>query len=109
MNKHNRSGDVNLRPIDKLPLGVKPINHNGSYITATGEATGSKHTLIAERVSDMKLFSDGKDVFIQVINPIKHSHTHDHETTIVMPGIYKQIQERELDWFQEGVERKVID
>ncbi len=110
MKKHNRSGDVNLRPIDKLPANLKEIKHKGSYITARGEATGSRHTLIAERVSDMQLFTDTQgQVFLKVNNPIKHSHTHDHETTIVNPGIYKQVQEREIDWFLEGIERKVID
>lgn len=108
--KHNRSGDVNLRPIKKLPENLKEIKHNGEYITARGEATGSVHKLVAKRVSDMKLMTDEKgNVYLEVFNPITHSHTHDHQTITVMPGIYKQVAEREKDWFLDGIERKVVD
>ena len=109
-NKHSRSGDVNLRPAKELPEGLKEIKHNGEYITARGEATGSVHMLVADKVSDMKLMQDEKgNVYLEVLNPIKHSHSVDHETITVMPGIYKQIQEREIDWFSEGIIRKIQD
>ena len=36
------------------------------------------------------------------------SHTSDHETTTILPGIYRQSQEREVDNFQNVV-RKVVD
>ena len=111
MTKHSRSGDVNLRPIKELPSGLKEIKHSGEYITARGEATGSVHKLVADRISDMKLMTDAQgNVYLEVLRPIKHSHTHDHQTVIVNPGIYKQVQEREVDNFSsEFLIRKVVD
>lgn len=109
-NKHSRSGDVNLRPISKLPENLKVIDHNGSYITARGEATGSVHLLEVKNKLDMILMKDEQgNIYIELLSEATHSHTKDHETVRVMPGIYKQIQEREVDWFMDGITRKVVD
>lgn len=110
MAKHNRSGDVNLRPIAKLPKNLKEVKHNGYFITAKGEATGSVHTLVADKKQDMFIGQNEKgNYYFQFFAQVKHTHTRDHETTFVMPGIYKQVPEREVDWFEHGVVRKVID
>lgn len=108
---HSRSGDVNLRPIKKLPNGLKEIKHNGTYITARGEATGSVHKLVADKPADLFIGKDDKgNTFIQVFNKVKHTHTKDHEDIFVLPGIYEQIPEREVDNFsQEFITRKVRD
>jgi hypothetical protein len=110
MAKHSRSGDVNLRPIKKLPDNLKEVKHNGEFILARGEATGSVHKLVAERTQDLNIMTDesGK-MYFQLFAIAKTTHTKDHEPTIVEEGIYEQIAEREIDWFAEGVERKVID
>lgn len=108
--RHSRSGDVNLRPISEIPAGLEVIKHDGSYITARGEATGSTHILKVKNKSNMVLMKDGDgNVYVQLLSDATHSHTKDHETIIVKPGIYKQIQEREIDWFADGVTRKVLD
>mgnify|MGYP001559871991 CR=1 FL=1 len=108
--KHSRSGDVNLRPTDKLPENLKIIEHNGSYITARGEATGSIHQLKVADPQKMKIMQDEKgNTYIQLLDVAEHSHTSDHETIKVMPGIYKQINEREIDHFNDSVVRRVVD
>ena len=109
--KHSRSGDINFRPIKELPSGLKEIKHDGSHITARGEATGSVHKLAANKVSDMRLMTDEKgEVYLEVLNSIKHTHTHDHETITIFPGIYKRVPEREIDNFSsEYLVRRVMD
>ncbi len=110
MKKINRSGDVNLIEVDKLPENLIEVPHKKEYITARGEATGSVHKLVADRIEDMKIMQDKQgNTYIQVFNKVKHTHSSDHETTFVLPAIYKQVREREKDWFQEGITRKVQD
>lgn len=110
MRKINRSGDVNLIEIKNLPKNLKEIKHSGEFITARGEATGSTHKLVADRVADMRILKDENgNTYMEILNKVKHTHSVDHETTFVLPGIYKQEQEREVDNFGEFVIRKVID
>ena len=110
LRKINRSGDVNLIEIDKLPDNLTEIKHNGEYITARGEMTGSVHKLVVDRPQDMKIMKDGNgNTYIQLFAVARHTHTKDHETTFVLPKIYKQVPEREVDHFADSVVRIVKD
>lgn len=105
-----RHGDINLHPIEELPKGLKKVEHNGSFILARGEATGSVHLLEVKEKSNLILMQDEQgNTYLQLLEPAKLSHTKDHETITIEPGVYRQIQEREVDWFSQGIIRKVVD
>jgi len=108
MTNFRRHGDVNLHPIEKV--SGKKIEHNGNYILARGEATNSVHTLSVENPLDLEVYIDDfGDTFYKLMGEGMITHTHDHETITIPPGIYKQIPERELDHFAENIEKKVKD
>ena len=105
MNKENityRHGDVVLTAIDKLPVGLKKVENNGSFVLALGETTGHRHLLTAPRI-DLEVYQDseGRNYF-KVNSESKLSHE-EHGTLIVMPQIYRQDQEQEFDWFSRSV------
>ncbi len=111
--EHRRHGDVNLHPITKEQFEKfqgKIKKHNGSYVIAEGEATGSTHDITVENPLDMIVKEDGETRMIALIKSAKISHTHDHETitTPETPTYYIQVPEREVDNFQK-VTRQVID
>ena len=111
--KFNRNGDVNLHPIEEkdLPKNLKKIEcKNGEWILARGEAMGSKHLLTVPRPADLEVFQDERGRFyFNVKTDAKVSHTHDHTTTTLLPGWRVQVDEREKDWFADGIVRKVQD
>lgn len=108
--KFTRNGDVNLHSIKELPKGLKEVEFNGKeWIMARGEATGSKHLLTVDRPDTLKIYQDEKgNFYFDLKAEAKASHTADHETTTVLPGIYVQVPEREVDNYMQVV-RKVID
>lgn len=101
-----RHGDVNLHPVTKVK--GEEIKHNGKFVLAEGEATGSKHVLTCE---DLKVYreKDSGNTYVQLGSAGTLTHTHDHETLEVPVGTYVQVPEREIDHFADSVERKVID
>ena len=104
-NKTVRNGDVVLHSIKELPEGLKKVKNDGSFVLALGETTGHKHTLVAER---MEVFQDAQGRFyFEVKGSAKVTHE-EHKTLTVLPGIYRQGAEREMDHFSHAV-RKVID
>lgn len=115
MTNFRRNGDVNLHPIsakeaDKIRKVCKVIKTNGEYVMARGEATGSLHKIMVDKPDDLIVRqSEIGEIYIEVLAPAKNTHTHDHKTTTVIPGIYIQVPEREIDHFADSVERKVID
>lgn len=105
-----RSGDVNLHPIDAVPADAVEVECSGEWVMARGEATGSVHKLVADRPETLKVFRDAKGRFyFKLAGEAKSTHTSDHATTIVLPGIYTQVPEREVDHFADSVVRNVVD
>lgn len=104
-----RSGDVNLHPIEKLPEDAVEVQFEGNcWVLAKGEATGSEHRLVVER-PNLKVYRDSQGrMYFKVGAAGEISHTSDHETTTILPGVYRQSQEREVDNFSLTV-RKVVD
>lgn len=105
-----RSGDVNFYLVDSLPDNVKQMKSGKSFITARGEATGSLHKVNVNSARNLKVFKDNENnTYVVLLSAGTLTHTHDHNTITIDKGIWKQVQEREIDWFSEGIEKKVID
>ena len=103
-----RHGDVNLHEV-KSAKG-KVLEHNGSWILARGEATGSIHTLIVDNPADLIVQQDEPGDMFYTLKADGHiTYTSDHSTITAPMGIYRQVPEREIDWFADGTVRKVID
>jgi len=107
--KFLRHGDVNLHEVEGLP-GGETVEHDGTFILARGEATGSVHLLSVGTIGDLtiKRDADGR-MYFQLLSAGTVTHTHDHETITLPPGTYTQVQEREVDHFADSVVRKVLD
>lgn len=101
-----RHGDVNLAPFEGEIEGKK-LRHSGSFVLAEGETTGHKHVLTVANPNDMTISVEGSTFYITLETEGTLSHE-EHKTIKVPPGVYKQIQEREKDWFSLSV-RRVID
>ena len=102
-----RHGDVNLHKVSETK--GEPVEHRGSFILAEGEATGSVHLLTMEKPEDLTVTRDGWTYYYHLQKEGKLTHTADHETILIQPGVYKQVMERELDHFADSVQRKVVD
>lgn len=103
-----RHGDVNLHRVAEA-RGIE-VKHDGSFVLARGEATGSVHTLEVEKSDDLVVRQDANgDLYFVVKAEGKVTHTSDHDTLTIEPGIYRQVPEREVDHFADSVVRKVVD
>ena len=105
--KFVRHGDVNLHEVKELK--GKKLDVKGKYILARGEATGSVHEISVKNPENLEMYEHEGTIYLKVMEPAEITHTHDHETIILQPGIYKQVPEREVDHFSESVTRKVVD
>lgn len=96
-------GDLYIRRVDKLPVGIKPAAPQcGKFVLAHSE-TGHHHVVMA---SPAVLVHDTEDPlvsYLEVIEAtdaaealIEHLRGHDtHETIRVPPGIYELRRQRE--------------
>jgi len=114
MKNNIRHGDVNLHEITEKQFNEiqgKILEHNGSYILARGEATGSVHELSVKEKQNLIIKQDVEGRMYFSLNDIGTiTHTSDHET-ITTPKkkiFFVQVPEREIDHFS-GTIRKVID
>ena len=106
--KFRRNGDVNLHEVKEIRGEI--IKHNGSFVLAEGEATGSKHFITVKNPDDLIIKKDEQgNMYFELLSEGALTHTHDHEPTVIWPGKYKQVQEREIDWFEKGITKKVVD
>ena len=106
-----RHGDINLYPITKTEYDAiqgEKIKHNGNFVIQEGETTGHKHVLTVDKVDfmEIKKMPNGLYAFISKGGVLKHE---DHKILEVAPTYYKEVREREIDWFAEGVVRRVVD
>ena len=98
-------GDVLLKRIDKLPLGIKPVHRqNGSLVIMDGEATGHKHTITE---NSAKLWELNGEMYLEVTEPVTIQHQ-EHKPLPIPSGIYQIGQVKEYDYFQQ-MERNVKD
>ena len=109
-----RNGDVNLHEITEAEfkrVQGEIIKHNGSFVLAEGEVTGSKHFLKVKNPYNLTIKKDiAGNTYFQIDEIAELSHTHDHAPTLTPAKVwYKQIAEREIDHFAGSVVRKVQD
>ena len=113
-----QQGDVNLFQIAALPEGLVRQDHN---VLQEGEVTGHKHQFTQD--SDVAVFCypnaqllsgqnsttihPGFKKFVQVNKPSKLVHE-EHNTQVIMPGIYEMDLVREFD-YQTMETRNVVD
>lgn len=100
-----RHGDVNLHPTKEIKGEV--TKHTGSFVLAEGEVTGHHHVLKVKDINDMTIHVDGGDHYITLRTEGTLVHP-EHKPLTIPPGTYKQVGEREKDWFS-GAVRRVID
>lgn len=95
--KHISHGDVNLHLVNKLE--GQPVAHKGSFTLALGEVTGHSHRLTVQNPDDLEIRKDAQgNMYFHLKSEGKLDHE-EHGVLIVQPGTYKQIAEREFDWF----------
>lgn len=89
-----RQGDVLIKKVDALPLGVKPVDwtKEGRVILAYGEVTGHAHAL---PLSLTAMFStEAGQRFINIRDGAELTHE-EHSAIKPAPGCYEVIQQRE--------------
>lgn len=96
-------GDLLLRRVDRIPVGVKPgQSEDGEYIVAHSE-TGHNHVIEATKNVAFYTTNDPMISYLEVIEAtdktevlLKHLRTFDtHKTIVVPPGIYEVRRQRE--------------
>ena len=101
-------GDMLLRKIDTLPIGIKEISSdNGKYVLAHSE-TGHHHTVKA--TESVKFYANDNDPFIAYLVVdntkayVEHERSFDTHSPIEIPeGIYEIRRQRE--YTPEGYRR----
>jgi hypothetical protein len=102
-----RHGDINLHEVEKME--GKTVKHTGTLILGLGETTGHSHRLTVSNAKDLTIKKDSEgNYYFELKSEGTLSHE-EHKTLKIKPGIYKRIQEREVDHFQGSIVRKVID
>lgn len=105
-----RNGDWCITRTTEKITGKK-LEHNGSFIFATGEATNHHHAINVTDPKDMQIVKlPNGDYILQlkseaVVTHPEHSLKKD---LILKPGKYRLNQKRETDYFSM-MTRKIID
>ena len=92
-------GDIDIKPVSKIPRGSKIIGKT----VAEGETTGHKHSL----KGSAQVLEYAGERYIQVLEPAQITHQ-EHKPIELNPGVYKIEIEKEYSWFTEEI-RKVRD
>jgi hypothetical protein len=101
-----RHGDIALHAVEKGEGEI--IKHSGSFVVAEGETTGHKHLIKVANPADLIIRKDAfGNMYFQLLKEGTLSHE-EHKTIKIAPGIYKEVREREKDWFSLSV-RRVVD
>lgn len=90
MNKQPiRQGDVCLRPVSALPVGVSLVEnkHKDCVVLAYGEVTNHKHA-IYEDIDQVRVWAIGKVKYLEVMATVLLKHE-EHSCAEITPGIYK--------------------
>lgn len=107
MKKHVRHGDINFVEVSKSEGEI--VKHDGSFVVGLGETTGHRHILKVKNPDDLVIKKDSSgNYYFELLAEGELTHE-EHKTLKVLPAIYKKIQEREVDHFNESLVRKVID
>ena len=92
-------GDIYIRRIDNLPVGVVPVAPEKGVNIVTHSETGHHHVMDAENVTLHRLPDSIMDCFLVVkeATPLEHQRPHDtHEPILFEPGVYHVRRQREF-------------
>lgn len=91
-----RQGDVLIRPVEKMPRGLKPVpRDNGRVILAYGEVTGHAHAILEEDVQLLAAdVEELEQAFLRVESECAVVHD-EHDTITLPPGDYEVTRQRE--------------
>lgn len=109
MEKQIQQGDVLIKAINEIPIGVKEVSKkNGSIVLAEGESTGHSHRILMEENSVDAMFyeKDGK-FYLKNIHPVVVTHE-EHKPVTIEPGTWEVDRVREKDWLS-GMVNRVVD
>lgn len=114
--KHKRTGDISFHPISQLPEGIMEIKHNGQFTYGVGEKSNHNHIITVPNFETMHIYQDAQgNRYYNLTDDAVLTHelgdtkkTADHLPITIKKGLYKQVQEREIDIFTKVV-RKVLD
>lgn len=104
-----RQGDVLLRRVDAMPVGVQPEKtDNGRVVLAYGEVTGHAHAIACTEAKSFSMADAAGAVrrFLDVASGgavLKHE---EHSALPLPPGVYEIVQQRE--YFPDAI-RNVAD
>ena len=108
-----RHGELTLIPVDKLPTGLKEVEHGNRVIVGHSES-GHHHVAVCE-ADDLTLLrpigADSNDLYLKVSKEarIEHLKTFDrHETKVLHPGYYYINVKQQYDYFAK-VQTRVQD
>lgn len=104
MKQFYRQGDINFHPVKEVEGELQ--EHSGNFIVAVGESTGHNHQMLQSPQS-MRVLKKGQTLSYELLKPTQIVHQ-EHKPFTIMEGKYVQVQEREVDHFQNVV-RKVVD
>lgn len=96
--KQYRQGDVLVTPIDTIPASAKPFAGRKRVVLAEGEATGHCHA-IDFTGRKMKVFTDGEQMYLRVLQPVVLTHQ-EHAPATIEPGDYIVRRQTEV-WMDE--------
>jgi hypothetical protein len=102
-----RHGDVDLLPVNTVPKGAKKEKHSGEFVLAWGEVTGHAHRLKVKDPKHMEIYETEEGTILKLKAAATLTHE-EHDTITIQPGIYRQRQEREYNYFEKSISR-VID
>ncbi len=112
-----RQGDVLLIPVEPRKLEGCTEEHRGRIVLAEGEATGHIHVvdspLAATYIDEAggRFLQVGEATELQHIDSRLEGESDDpaiHDSVDVQEGVYRAVQQREYDPFQD-VTRPVVD
>ncbi len=109
-----RHGDINFFPISKkdyseLVKNAKEEKHDGSFVVQLGETTGHRHIATIPDITKMKVHRLPDGGLLMSLDEDAVLTHEDHKKLVMPVGFYREVREREIDWFAEGLERKIID
>ncbi len=99
-----RQGDVLVTPVGSIPTSAKPVKTKKRIILAEGEATGHCHA-INYAAKQLKVFTDGAEMYLRVIQPVVLLHQ-EHAAATIEPGDY--VVKRQVEVWLDEV-RQVVD
>ena len=99
-----RQGDVSIMAIDRVPSKARKVR--GEPVLARGELTGHAHRIVDGRVVLYQLAAG--ILYLRVLSEFAKLYHEEHEDIVLPKGDYEIRQQREFDWFREGV-RYVAD